>query len=119
MSAIVKDRSAVPPLKDPRLFHDRAYVDGAWVEADGRKRLDVDNPADGSVIGAVPDMGAAETRRAIAAANAALPAWRALPAKERSRITRKWYDLTLAAASPAGSLANSPSSDACGLGIRS
>ncbi len=98
MSAIVKDRSAVPPLKDPRLFHDRAYVDGAWVEADGRKRLDVDNPADGSVIGAVPDMGAAETRRAIAAANAALPAWRALPAKERSRILRKWYDLILAAA---------------------
>jgi succinate-semialdehyde dehydrogenase/glutarate-semialdehyde dehydrogenase len=96
MNAIVKDRSTLPALKDPKLFRDRAYVDGAWVEADSRKRLDVDNPADGSILGSVPDMGAAETKRAIDAANAALPAWRALPAKERSRILRKWYDLIMA-----------------------
>jgi succinate-semialdehyde dehydrogenase / glutarate-semialdehyde dehydrogenase len=96
MNAIVKDRAAVPGLKDPQLFHDRAYLDGAWVEADDRKRLEVDNPADGSVLGRVPDMGAAETRRAIDSANAALPAWRALPAKERSKLLRKWHDLILA-----------------------
>ena len=96
MNAIVKDRSAALSLKDPKLFRDRAYLDGAWVEADGRKRFDVDNPADGSTLGSVPDMGAAETKRAIDAANAALPAWRALPAKERSRILRKWYDLIVA-----------------------
>ncbi len=96
MNAIVKDRAAVSPLKDPKLFRDRAYVDGAWVEADGRKRFDVDNPADGTVMGSVPDMGAAETRRAIDAANAALPAWRALPARERSKLLRKWYDLIMA-----------------------
>ena len=96
MSAVVKDRSPIPALKDPKLFRDRAYVDGAWVEADSRKRFDVDNPADGSILGAVPNMGAAETRRAIDAANAALPAWRALPAKERSRILRKWFDLVVA-----------------------
>jgi succinate-semialdehyde dehydrogenase/glutarate-semialdehyde dehydrogenase len=96
MNAIVKDRSTLPALKDPKLFRDRAYVDGAWVEADSRKRFDVDNPADGSILGSVPDMGAAETKRAIDAANAALPAWRALPAKERSRILRKWYDLIMA-----------------------
>ncbi len=96
MNAIVKDRSAALSLKDPKLFRDRAYVDGAWVESDARKRFDVDNPAEGSVLGSVPDMGAAETKRAIDAANAALPAWRALPAKERSKILRKWYDLIMA-----------------------
>ena len=96
MNAIVKDRGAVPALKDPELFRDRAYVDGVWVEADGRRRMDVDNPATGRPLGSVPDMGAAETRRAIEAANAALPAWRALPAKERSKILRKWYDLIMA-----------------------
>jgi succinate-semialdehyde dehydrogenase/glutarate-semialdehyde dehydrogenase len=56
----------------------------------------VDNPGDGSVVGAVPDMGTAETKRAIEAAERALPGWRALPAKDRSRIVRKWYDLILA-----------------------
>ena len=96
MNAIVKDRSAALSLEDPKLFRDRAYVNGEWVEAESRKRFDVDNPADGTVLGSVPDMGAAETKRAIDAANAALPAWRALPAKERSKILRKWYDLIMA-----------------------
>ncbi|HEY4997751.1 MAG TPA: NAD-dependent succinate-semialdehyde dehydrogenase [Usitatibacter sp.] len=71
-------------------------MDGAWVEADGRGRFDVDNPATGVIVGHVPNMGAVETKRAIAAAEAALPAWRALPAKERSRILRKWFDLIVA-----------------------
>ena len=87
MNAIVKDRSAALSLKDPKLFRDRAYLDGEWVEADSRKRFDVDNPADGGVLGSVPDMGAAETKRAIDAANAALPAWRGAsrsPAPSRS-----------------------------------
>jgi len=96
MNAVVKDRAAIPALKDSQLFRDRAYVNGAWVEADSKKRFDVDNPAEGTVLGSVPDMGAAETRRAIEAANAALPGWRALPAKERSRLLRKWFDLMIA-----------------------
>ncbi|MGZ5046525.1 MAG: NAD-dependent succinate-semialdehyde dehydrogenase [Usitatibacter sp.] len=96
MNAVVKDRAAVPNLKDPRLFRESAYIDGAWVEADSRARFEVDNPATGAVIGHVPDMGAAETKRAIAAAEAALPAWRALTGKERSRILRKWFDLIVA-----------------------
>ena len=96
MNAVVKTPSSLPSLKDPKLFRDRAYVDGAWVEADARARVDVDNPADGSLLGAVPNMGAAETRRAIDAANAALPAWRALAAKERAKILRKWNDLIVA-----------------------
>src|SRR4051812_854607 len=96
MSAVVKDRTAVPTLKDSQLFRDRAYVDGQWLEADAKGRIDVDNPGDGSIVGSIPNMGAAETKRAIDAANAALPAWRALPAKERSKILRKWYDLIMA-----------------------
>jgi len=96
MAAVVQDRSAFSALKDSKLFRDRAYLDGAWVEADSKKRFDVDNPADGSIVGSVPDMSTAETKRAIAAAEAALPAWRALTAKERSKVLRKWYDLILA-----------------------
>ena len=97
MNAAVVDRKPFPPaLKDPSLFRDRCFVDGAWVEADSGRRFDVDNPGDGSIVGSVPDMGAAETRRAIEAAERALPAWRALPAKERSKIVRKWYDLIMA-----------------------
>jgi succinate-semialdehyde dehydrogenase/glutarate-semialdehyde dehydrogenase len=96
MNAVVKDRPAVPDLKDPKLFRDRAYIDGAWVEADSAARFDVDNPAKGALLGTVPDCGAAETRRAIEAAAAALPAWRALPAKERSAILRKWFELMVA-----------------------
>ncbi|HEX5629873.1 MAG TPA: NAD-dependent succinate-semialdehyde dehydrogenase [Usitatibacteraceae bacterium] len=97
MNAAVAQRKPAPPsLRDPALLRDRCYVDGAWVEADSGRRFDVDNPGDGSVVGSVPDMGAAEARRAIEAAERALPAWRALPAKERSRIVRRWHDLILA-----------------------
>ncbi len=96
MNAVVKDRAAVPALNDPKLFRENAYIDGAWAEADARARFEVRNPADGSLVATVPNMGVAETRRAIAAAEAALPAWRALTAKERSKIVRKWYDLIVA-----------------------
>src|SRR6187549_3934994 len=96
MNAVVKDRAALPALKDPSLFRDHAYVNGAWVEADSKARIDVDNPAEGTVVGSVPKMGGAETRRAIEAADAALPAWRALAAKERSKILRRWFDLMVA-----------------------
>ena len=84
-----------PTLQDPSLFRNQSYVDGAWVEADSGARFDVDNPADGGIIGSVPDCGEAETRRAIDAANAALPAWRAQTAKQRSILLRRWYDLML------------------------
>ena len=96
MSAVVDRKLSPPPLKDPALFRDRCYVDGAWADADSGKRFDVDNPADGSIVGSVPDMGAAEAKRAIAAAERALPAWRALSAKERSKIVRRWYELIVA-----------------------
>jgi succinate-semialdehyde dehydrogenase/glutarate-semialdehyde dehydrogenase len=96
MSAVVETRPAVPRLKDANLFRDRCFVDGAWIEADSRARIKVDNPADGSIVGTVPDCGAAETHRAVDAANAALPAWRGMLAKERAAILRRWFDLMVA-----------------------
>jgi len=83
-------------LKDPKLLRQQCYIDGQWVDAEGGKTLAVTNPATGEVLGTVPNMGAAETRRAIEAAHAAWHAWRAKTAKERSAILRKWSDLMLA-----------------------
>ncbi len=79
----------------PELLRTRAYVDGAWVDADSGETFPVVNPATGETIAEVPRMGAAETRRAIEAAEAALPAWRALLAKERARILRTFADLMM------------------------
>jgi len=89
-------RAGLPalPLKDPKLFREQCYIDGAWVSA--AKTFPVHNPASGAQLGTVPDMGADETRKAIAAADAALPAWRAKTGKERAAILRKWNDLILA-----------------------
>ena len=64
-------------LKDMKLFRQQCYIDGQWVDADDKSTLAVNNPADGLQIGTIPKMGAAETKRAIEAANAAWPAWRA------------------------------------------
>ncbi len=83
-------------LKDKSLFRQQCYIDGAWVDADDKATLKVINPATGAPVGTVPKMGAAETRRAIEAANAAWPAWRAKTAKERANILRKWFDLMMA-----------------------
>ena len=82
-------------LKDAQLFRQQAYVDGAWADADSGQTLKVNNPATGEILGSVPKMGKAETRRAIEAADRALPAWRALTAKERAAKLRRWYELML------------------------
>jgi succinate-semialdehyde dehydrogenase/glutarate-semialdehyde dehydrogenase len=84
------------PLKDPKLFREQCYIDGAWTGADSGKTFAVDNPATGATLGSVPDMGAAETRRAIDAAERAWPAWRAKTAKERAALLRRWFDLMMA-----------------------
>ena len=57
-------------LKDTQLFRQQAFIDGAWVDADNGQTIQVTNPATGEVLGTVPKMGAAETRRAIEAAQA-------------------------------------------------
>jgi succinate-semialdehyde dehydrogenase/glutarate-semialdehyde dehydrogenase len=82
-------------LKDPTLLRQQAYLNGVWSDADNGETHPVTNPATGEQIGTVPQMGAAETKRAIDAANAAWPAWRKKPAKERAAILRKWNDLIL------------------------
>ena len=82
-------------LNDPKLFRQQAYIDGAWVGADNGQTLKVNNPATGEIIGSVPKMGASETRRAIEAADKALPAWRALTAKDRAIKLRRWFDLMM------------------------
>jgi len=87
---------ALPQLKDPSLLREQCYIDGKWRDADDGATHAVHNPATGRRIGASPIMGAAETRRAIEAASAAWPAWRAKTAKERSAVLRKWFELMLA-----------------------
>ncbi|MCW8916255.1 MAG: NAD-dependent succinate-semialdehyde dehydrogenase [Magnetovibrio sp.] len=84
-------------LKDSALFRQQAYINGAWVDADDGSTFAVTNPASGEVLGSVPKMGRDETAKAIAAAEAALPAWRAKTAKERATILRKWYELVMEA----------------------
>ncbi|UUT20948.1 MULTISPECIES: NAD-dependent succinate-semialdehyde dehydrogenase [Pseudomonas] len=78
-------------LADSNLLREVCYIDGKWVPADGGQHINVTNPATGELLGTVPRMGAAETRRAIEAAERALPAWRALTAKERAARLQAWF----------------------------
>ena len=89
------NQTAPLPLRDPSLFRQACAVDGKWIEADDGKTIEVRNPATGELVGTVPAFGAAETRRAIEAANRAFPAWRAMLAKERAAILRRLFTLML------------------------
>lgn len=82
-------------LNDMTLFRQQAMIDGQWRDAPNGDVIAVTNPANGEQLGSVPKMGADETREAIEAANRALPAWRALTAKERANILRRWFDLMM------------------------
>src|ERR1051326_5277490 len=77
-------------LKDAALFKESAFINNTWVDSPGR--IAVTNPASGETIGHVPDLGAADTHRAIDAAAAAFPTWRALPAAKRSELLEKWFN---------------------------
>ncbi|HWS73581.1 MAG TPA: NAD-dependent succinate-semialdehyde dehydrogenase [Quisquiliibacterium sp.] len=83
-------------LNDTALLRGHGYIDGRWVGADSGAVFAVTDPATGARLAEVADMGAAETRRAIEAAERALPAWRAKTAKERAATMRRWFDLILA-----------------------
>ncbi|MBO2928628.1 NAD-dependent succinate-semialdehyde dehydrogenase [Metapseudomonas otitidis] len=82
------------PTASP-LFRQQAYIDGQWLDAADGARQDIFNPATGSCIGQVPNLGAAEARQAIEAAERAWPAWRALTAKERSARLKRWHALMI------------------------
>jgi succinate-semialdehyde dehydrogenase / glutarate-semialdehyde dehydrogenase len=81
-------------LKDPSLLKTAALVNGAWVSGSGT--FEVSDPATGLKLADVANLGAADAEAAIAAANAAWPAWKNKTAKERSIIMRKWFDLLIA-----------------------
>ena len=82
-------------LQDSTLLRQQCYINGRWLDANSAETIEVINPATGEQLGTVPNMGADETQLAIDAANAALPAWRALTAKERSLKLRKWFELMM------------------------
>ncbi|MEQ8356523.1 MAG: NADP-dependent succinate-semialdehyde dehydrogenase [Kiloniellaceae bacterium] len=90
-----KIATTTPQLSDPRLFREQCYIDGSWADADSGAVIEVTNPATGDVLGTIPKMGTAETRRAIEAAEKAWPAWRDMLAKERANILRKWFNLII------------------------
>jgi succinate-semialdehyde dehydrogenase/glutarate-semialdehyde dehydrogenase len=82
-------------LNNPSLLREQSYIDGNWISAEDGETFDVTNPADGSLVARVPEMRVAGAEAAVAAADAAWPAWRSKTAKERAGILRRWFDLML------------------------
>ena len=82
-------------LRDPKLLRTQAYLGGQWVSAEGGAVATIRNPATGATLGTVPELGAADTRRAIEAAHGAFAGWAALPARERAALLRRWHGLVL------------------------
>jgi len=82
-------------LNDETLLRQQACIGGKWIDAASGDTVPVFDPATAKHIGTVPNMGQADTVAAIAAAQAALPAWRARTAKERAELMRAWFDLVL------------------------
>jgi len=83
-------------LSDPRLFRQAAYIDGAWIAPQNDDVTEVDNPATGEILGVVPNLHATDARTAIDAASRAFAGWRALTAKARAAVLRRWFDLMMA-----------------------
>jgi succinate-semialdehyde dehydrogenase/glutarate-semialdehyde dehydrogenase len=88
---MLQQLKGLPKLNDAALLRNQAYIDGQWIGA--ANRFDVTDPANGAAIASVPNLGADEAHAAIAAANAAFPAWAARTAKERAAVMRKWFEL--------------------------
>jgi succinate-semialdehyde dehydrogenase/glutarate-semialdehyde dehydrogenase len=82
-------------LNDPSLLKSQTYINGQWTSAKSGKTFDVHDPATGALIGTQPEMDASDTEAAISAAAAALPSFRKLTGRERSRMLRKWYQLMM------------------------
>ncbi len=82
-------------LREATLFRQQCLVGGCWINADSGVSTAIANPATGEVLGCVPELGAGETRRAIQAAQDALPGWRALTAQARALLLRRWFNLLL------------------------
>ena len=95
------DKDALVPdfnplsLRDPSLLRQAALIGGDWVQADDGRTIQVTDPSTDATIGQVPAMGAAETKRAIAAAAIAMKDWRRLTASERAVPLRRLYELMM------------------------
>lgn len=83
-------------ISDPSLLKNQAYINGQWTDSDDGSTFEVKDPANGEVVASVASSGTQETRRAIAAAESALPEWRGRSAKERAAVLRRWYELMMA-----------------------
>ena len=83
-------------IKDQTLLRQQGFIDGTWHGAADGSVVVIRDPADGSVVGEVPVMGAAETRQAIEAAARALPAWAKRTAKDRGAVLRRFAELMIA-----------------------
>ena len=90
--------SAPNILKDKGLFKTAAFVADRWVDAADRRTITVTDPADGSTVGSVAALSAAESRAALDAAHAAWPAWARLLPQARSALLRRWFELIQASA---------------------
>ena len=86
--------SPIATLNDASLLKTDALIGGEWVT--GAARFDINDPATGLKLAAVPNLGTPETLDAIAAADKAWPAWRAKTAKERHAVLMKWFSLIMA-----------------------
>ena len=82
-------------IQNFKLFRDKCYINGEWVEANSKDTISVNNPATLKEIGTVPKCGNEGTKNAIDAANTAWPQWKSTSARERSNILRKWFDLII------------------------
>jgi succinate-semialdehyde dehydrogenase / glutarate-semialdehyde dehydrogenase len=82
-------------LKDPSLFKEEAFINNQWVKSSSGASFPINNPATGEIIAQVANLGAADAEKAIAAADQALPKWKAITGKERAGLMRKWFDLIL------------------------
>src|SRR4051812_22045834 len=89
------DQMVILPLKDQDLLRQAMLIDGEWVQADSGETIDVRNPATGELIARVPNGGARETARAVAAADKAMRGWRKALPKDRAAVLRKLYDLMI------------------------
>ena len=82
-------------ITDSKFYRDKCYINGEWINSDSGENISVNNPATLEEIVTVPKCETAETKRAIEAANAAWPEWKAKSARQRSDILRKWFDLII------------------------
>jgi succinate-semialdehyde dehydrogenase / glutarate-semialdehyde dehydrogenase len=83
-------------LTDATLLRNQCYINGQWLSAEDGRSSEVHNPANGTLLGTVPQLDVAATRRAVDAAATAFPGWAARTAGARATILRRWFDLMMA-----------------------